>query len=251
VKIPKSQAGRAAILLGVLLILIGAAVGGALALDLGPWADREEEVDDTTPFVPTARQGGTVIARVDGVPIYLSQAESRIEGLESMHGSVEETLGEDWPETVLQSLVDDVVIVAEADARGIIITEGDIARSLARIRGMVETEEDLEQWLEDQGTTLPELEQRIYLQMLAARVYLAVTEDVSVTAAELREYYRDHKDEFRTPEGWVKPFFTQREALEESMLKERQDQAYAAWLEEARAQVEVDVVEQAWWRDLG
>ncbi len=250
-KIPQTLVGRVVILFGVLAVFVALAVGGAYALGFGPWADGGGDEANDAPFTPTRADDGAVIAKVDGTPIYLVDAESRVDGLASMHGDVEETLGEDWPDVVLQSLVDDVLILAEADRLGIVVTQGDIDRSIGRIRGMVGTEEAFESWLSDQGTTLDELQRRVWLQTLAARVYLAVTEDVSITQAELREYYRTHKDEFRSEEGWVIPFLSVRDTLQEDMLKENQDEAYAAWLEEARAGAEVVVLDDGWWRDVG
>ena len=250
---PQTLTGRIVILFGVLAIFVGLAVGGAFALGFGPWADGGgEQADNDEPFIPASRgEEDVVIAEVDGTPIGLLDAEARIEGFASMHGDAEETLGPNWPETVLQSLVDDVLLLAEADQRGIVVTEGDVDRSISRIEGMLQSEEAFADWLEEQGKTLPELERTMWLQIVAARVYNALTEDVSTTAAELRAYYREHRDEYRSAEGWVVPFISVRDELQENMLKEKQDEAYADWLETARAEADVVVLEEDWWRDVG
>lgn len=241
--------GRAAILLGALAVLVAIAIGAGIALDLGPWSDPVDR-GSTAAFVPARTEGGVVIATADGAPIYLEDARSRVEGLTSMHGNIEETLGLEWPDAVLQSLVEDVLLLEEAEERGVVVTEADIAGSLDRIRGMVGTESTFEEWLAEQETTLPELERQIYRQTLASRVYLAVTEDVAVTEDELRTYYRSHRDEFRTTDGLLQPFFMVREDLSETLLKQREDETYAAWLEAARGEVDLVVIEQGWWREL-
>jgi len=252
-KTPTSLAARIAILIGVLTVLVLATIGGSYALGLGPWRGHEpakaEDQGDPTPFEP-APAGGEVVATADGEPIYLADVRSRIQGLSAMHGEIQDSLGEDWHEVVLQSVVDDALIVAEADRRDIVVTRGEIAASVERIRGMFETEAEFGSWLEDQGMGIEDLERRIWLQTIAARVYLAVTEDVTVTGEELRSYYRNHRDEFEGADGFITPFIAVRVSLRQDLLKDKQDQAYAAWLEEARAAVEVVVLDEGWWKEL-
>lgn len=214
--------------------------GTAYALHLGPWAGSEPQTLDL----------GPVIARVNGDPIRLEEAAARVAGLSSVHGDVTETLGDAWPDRVLQSLVDDQILRQQAEALGIEVTEDDIESYLDRIEGMVGTDQTMDEWLASQSITLPELERRIELQILGARIYLTVTKDVGVTGEDVRDYYREHRLEFQGADGTVPSLLEVRRSLRESLLKEQRDETYAAWLKDMRESADVIVVLDDWWRDL-
>ncbi len=224
----------AAVVTSVLVVALGLAYG----LRLGPWA-REAPADP-----------GPVIATVDGAPIHLAEAAARVESLSSVHGDVREVLGEDWPERVLQTLVDDRILEREARALGVQVTPEDVETQLANVESMLPEGQDLDAWLASQGMTREELERRVRLQLLGARVYQAVTRDVRVTGAEIRAYYREHRDDYEGVDGTVAPLLQVRRSIRETLLQQARDRAYAEWLEAARDRTEVVIVLPNWWRRL-
>ncbi|HWO70188.1 MAG TPA: peptidylprolyl isomerase [Actinomycetota bacterium] len=211
------------------------AVVAAAALLLGLRAGRGED-------------RGPVIVRVDGVAIYLADARARLEGLRAVHG--EEAVGPDWRETVLRSLVDDVLIREEAERRGIRIGPGEVALAVERIRAGLGGPAAFERWLEERGMDLAELERRVGLNLLGARVYQAVTEGVTVTPEEVRAYYREHREEFGTADGRVPRLPEVRVSIRQTLMKEERDRAFAEWLEGRRREARVVVVLPDWWRRL-
>lgn len=227
----------------IVAVVVAAGVvlaGVAYALHLGPWDAPE----------PEPLNLGPVIARVNGDPIRLREAAARISGLSTVHGEVDDALGADWHERVLQSLVDDQILRQQAKALGITVTDQDVDAYLDRIEGMVGTEQTMDQWLATQGITLPELERRIELQIIGARVYITVTKEAEVTGAEVRDYYREHRLELQEADGTIPSLLQVRRSLRESLLKQRQDETYATWLEGMREDAEVVIVVDDWWRDL-
>lgn len=215
-----------------------AALALAYALHIGPWAR------------PASPDPGPVIARVDGDPIHLAEARARVESLASVHGDIEQTLGEDWPDRVMRSLVDDRVLARAAADLGITVTEGDVATHLQRVESLLPEGESLDEWLASQHMTRQEIERRIQLQLLGARVYEAVTRDVTVRGAEIRAYYREHRDEFEEADGTVTPLLEVRRSLRETLLQRARDEAYAAWLRDARARAEIVILMPDWWKRL-
>lgn len=215
------------------------ASGLAYALHLGPFRSSSGSADL-----------GPVIARVDGRPIRLGEAAARVESLSSVHGDIREVLGKDWPEKVLQSLIDDRILEREAERMGIGVTEQDVQAHLDNVRSMLPEGQSLDDWLATQGMTLPELERRIRLQILGTRVYAEVTKDVVVTAAEVRAYYREHRAEFEEADGTIPPLLEVRRSIRDVLLPQARDQAYADWLEEARRDAEVLIVIDDWWKRL-
>jgi hypothetical protein len=253
-KPPQTLAGRAGILLGILLLIVGTVViGAAFALHRGPWARSTQA--QSAPFDPIELTGGPVIATVDGTAIYLDEARMRVSGLASTHGGETGStgvapLGKDWQDRVLQSLVDDRILQAEADDRGIVVTRAEVAESLSGVREMFQSDQGFQDWLTSNGMTREELERRIWLQAIAGSVYLDVTAQVSVPAAELREYYRSNKDLYVGVDGTALPFVSVRSSIREAMLKEARDSAYAEWLDRARAAANVVIAEPDWWKEL-
>ncbi len=195
----------------------------------------------------TSRDMGPVIARVDGTSIYLAQAKARVEGLSSVHGDVETTLGTDWPEQVMQSLVDDVIVRDEAVRRGLAVSDADLAETVQGIREDFPSEEAFDKWLGEQGMSPQELERRVELNMLSTRLYVDLTADMKIPNDEIRDYYREHRADFEGPDG-TPPLLEVRTQIREDLLKQAQDGAFGVWLEQQRQNVNVVIVLEDWWR---
>ncbi len=225
---------RTVVLLGLTLALAGAGVSAAALMHVGPWRPRDL---------------GPVMARVDGRPVYLSQARARTQGLTSVHGDIAVALGPTWPEKVLQSLVDDVIIQEEAERRGIALSPDDLSAAVAQVRGDFPSEDEFGRWLESQHMDLAELERRMSLNLLAARVYLAVTRPVEVTPAEIRDYYRKHRTDYEEDDRTV-PLLEVRTTIRDTLEKQEKDAAFADWLDARREAAKVDVIIDDWWRSV-
>lgn len=204
---------------------------------------------DVGPFEPQ-RDPGPVVATVNGRPIYLSEARSRLEGLGSVHGDIQDVFGAQWHDRILDSLVEDHVIRAEASARGIVVTDDELADHVRRLREMFGSDEEFDGWMRQQGIDETELERRIYLQTVAAELYEAITADVEVEMTEVRAYYRSHPDEYEQADGSVAELWAVKDSIREDLLKRGKDQTFGAWLDEARADAEVVVVMDGWWKEL-
>lgn len=224
---------------GVIVFVLGFLAAGAYALHLPPWGTPSE-----------ALELGPVIARVDGRPIHLGEAQARLQGLSTVHGDVEGMLGDDWQDRILQSLVDDQILLRQAEELGITVADEDIQSYVERVEDMLGPDQSLDGWLAEQGMTRAELERRANLQLVGARVYITVTKDVTVTGDDVRDYYREHRMEFQEADGTIPTLLELRRSFRETLLKQRQDEAYAAWLTETREKVEVVVVMDDWWRNV-
>lgn len=177
-----------------------------------------------------------VIATVDGAAIRLSQAEARMSGLTSVHGGME--TGTDWHAMVLQSLVDDVLITREAARSGIEVSPTDLGDAMAHLQAGFSSRDEYRSWLEKQGMDEAELARRMRLQLLAARVYEAITAEVMATDAELEAYYEDHSADY-TAGGETKSFDEVRDDVVQKVEKAQKDTVFSIWLDGARKSVEV------------
>jgi len=224
------------------IVLLGAIAAGAALLVGGAWALH------VGPFGAAGR--GSVLATVDGDPIYLSDARYRAMGLAAVHGGPTGSLDEGWQERVLQSLVDDLVIQAEAERRGLIASDQEVAAQILDLRELFPSLAEYEAWLGSQQMDEDELERRVRLQTTAVRVYEAVTADVEVSEGEIRNYYEEHPQEFLGADGSPVPFSAVRDSIAESLMEEEKNGAYAAWLDARRRAATLVIVMDDWWRSM-
>ena len=219
------------VLTGVLALLV---LGSAWVLHLGPFSSSER---------------GTLIATVDGRPIYLADASSRVKGLAVMHEDVG-SAASDWQEQVLQSLIDDQIIQEEAERLGLTPSDQEIASEILRLQGMFSSLAEYEAWLTDQGIDQDELKRRIRLQSEAVAVYEAVTADATVSEGDSRAYFQEHRDEFLDASGEPQSFEDARPAIEQQLGQEKKNDAFAAWQADRRAAADVVIVVPDWWRSI-
>lgn len=235
----KNNAKALAFLFGVLAVLVVAGAGAAYLM-----RDRPPEQE----AIPVAQPTGSVIATVDGQPIYLDEAASRVEGLTGLHDGFE--LDEEWQERILMSLVDDQILRGTAEVMGLEMTQEELRVHIDNLRSNFGTQDAFDAWLEEQGIDLAELARRVELQTLAARVYEEVTSDAKVSVAEAKAYFKEHRDEYDTPDGAVPDFLFVRDQIEQTLLKGARDEMFGEWLEAQEAQVDLVIVVDEWWKEI-
>jgi hypothetical protein len=232
-------------LLTALAIAAALLIASLMALDAGPFAS-----NPSTPGATPSKDPGPVMATVDGRPVYLSEMRSRVEGLQTVHGDFAEVFGEDWPETLLQNLVDDKIVEQQAAALGITVSDEEIRAHVDELRSRFPTDQAFQDWLEAGRMDEGELADRITLQTLASELYLQVTGDVSVSGAAVHRYFKGHLDDYPGADGEGAPFTAVREQIRDDLLKVERDRAYGEWLDTERGLVEVVVVLPDWWKEF-
>jgi len=232
---------RKTIIIVVGIVAIGVvAAGAAWAMNRG---------SSTTAAQPS-RDLGPVIATVDGQPIYLAEMRSRVEGIQSVHGTFEETLGKDWQDKLLQNLVDDKIVEQQASAMGIAVTDEQIQTNMDKLRAMFADDQQFQDWLTQGQMDLAELTARVRLQAITSTLYVKVTEGVTVSNDDAHAYWEAHPDKYPGIDGGQAPFLSVRSQIKEDMSKEARDKVYGAWLEDQRATVDVVVVMSDWWKEI-
>jgi hypothetical protein len=68
--------------------------------------------------------------------------------------------------------------------------------------------------------------------------------------ADVRAYYRSHQDEYQQADGSVAELWAVKDSIREDLIKQAKDEAFGAWLDEARAAADVVVVMDGWWKGL-
>jgi len=236
-------AKKVSILVFVAVAVVAVGIGSA------KWFTRSDVVAQPA---PPAEDRGPVIATVDGAPIYLAEVRSRVSGLTSVHGgTLEQALGTGWKDELFQSLVDDQIVQRQAGALGITVSDSDARKHVDKIAAMFQTEQGYSDWLSSNNMSEAQLLTRVRLQTLASLLYLKVTETAAPTAAEVRRYFEDHRQDYLGVDGKPAPLIAVKDQIDKNLEKKARDLAYAEWLKNQRGAVKVVVIDPTWWRGLG
>lgn len=152
---------------------------------------------------------------------------------------------------ILEQLVLRELELQEAAARGI---EPDAAQVEAKVEEVLArilqqnalSLEELTRLLNQQGRTLEEFRAQIAEQ---AREQLTiellrgqVTAEATVTEEEIQTYYQEHQDRFQDESGAVKPLEEVHDDIAALLLDQKRSQIWSAWLEELRAQANIQIL---------
>ena len=146
---------------------------------------------------------------------------------------LKKAIAEITPDLIL-SAVDELLLVQRGRELGYALGDEQFATILENIKkeNKLETDEQFQAALKQEGLTLLDLRRSLERQMLISRVQQAeVMSKISVTEEEAKAYYEKHREEFTTPSA-----ITLREVLVEVPRNEKG--INAAQDEEARAKAE-------------
>jgi parvulin-like peptidyl-prolyl isomerase len=104
---------------------------------------------------------------------------------------------------VMQAALYDMLLASQAKRAAVTVSDQEIDASIDQIKKEqgIETDEDFKMALSQAGLTLEELRANFRREMSTGRlVQKEVTAKIEVDEDQMRAYYRNHPDEFRTPE---------------------------------------------------
>ncbi len=100
-------------------------------------------------------------------------------------------------EEFLNKIIDDKLILSEAKAKKVIVSDVEVDDMLADVRNKFPTRELFLKAIEDQGLTERKLRERFRDQLMSQKlVSFEVRSRISVSPGEVAEYYKEHQDEF-------------------------------------------------------
>lgn len=101
---------------------------------------------------------------------------------------------------IVDQLVDRQLILNEAAARNVQITDAQIEEKLAEIKKGFPDEAAFTKTLEDNGMKLADLQTRVKEGLTVEAVTAAVTKEIAVTDEDVKKYYDENKTLFNKPE---------------------------------------------------
>lgn len=138
-------------------------------------------------------------ARVNGVAIPKAQVDAELAKLKSEHkdifaGENGKKLEAQFRKRILDNLVTNILVVQEAKAQGVAVTDEEVQKKIDEMAGRYGTKEKFEAEMAKSGTTIDVLKERIRTQLLTQRMVNKVTDKVKVSDAEARAYYKANRE---------------------------------------------------------
>lgn len=173
-------------LVALTVVLVLAATGLAIAVTVG------------------MRRGTAVAATVNGEVIYASALSGEVTAIALQYGiDVKSKEGEkqrgEITRVVLDQMIEQRLILQEARRVNALATDAQIDAQLAEIKRNFPSEADFQGALAQRGLTVNALRDRLRTNITVQNLVGKVT-SVSVTDAEVEQYFRQHRREYDQPE---------------------------------------------------
>ncbi len=127
---------------------------------------------------------------------------------------------------LMNTLIEDRLILQEAKRRGVIVDDTEIEERFKDVKSRFPSEEEFEEEIERAGLRIDILKEKYKDNIMMAKLVTHEVKDkVVVTPSEIDEYYKKHKDEIKAPESvHVKAIMIQfDENTTESLAKQKAD----------------------------
>lgn len=145
------------------------------------------------------------------------------------------TQNEQLVQSTMNSLIQELWIEKEAEEQGVTVSAAEVRRQLEETkRQSFPTERDYKRFLRQSGMTQADVDQRIRIQALAAKITRKIQDSAApVTQSDIEAYYRRNREQFAVPERRdVELIMTRTEAQAEEA--KRAIEGGMSWAEAAR-----------------
>jgi foldase protein PrsA len=187
-----------------LLLLLAATIGVAAACGGGgsESGDGTTQGNEPVPADAVAIVAGTSILKAD-FDRFFNQREQAAEaqGQEFPQPGTPEYA--DLQNQAVDFLVQRIELAKEAEALGITVTEQDVDKRLEELKGQFFEGDDgqYQEELKTLGLTDDDVRADLRAQLIGEKIFAEVTKDITVTAEDVKSYYDNNTDQFKSPES--------------------------------------------------
>lgn len=144
-------------------------------------------------------------AIVNGDPIYMSEVDKQLERISAQHKTAEQKKAftqqkAQIQKQILDILVDQKLYEQQAEKLGVKVTDQEVENEVNRTKKRFPSEAEFAKALKDAQMTLDDLREFTKNRLLQERVNNKVVGKITVTDAEMQDYYEKNKDQFKDPE---------------------------------------------------
>nr|WP_302596385.1 peptidyl-prolyl cis-trans isomerase [uncultured Cellulosilyticum sp.] len=177
----------------------------------GSNTDTTAQTTESTGTTANSEKDTTVIATVEGTPIYKSAFDEEMAYVEYM---MTYQYGEDYKDNeeamaaynqqkqdILQYLIESQVLLEKAKSLDIKATDEEIEEEINTVKAQFESEDKFNEALEQSGLTLDELKKQAEERLIISKMVTEGTKDVTATEDEAKAYYDENINSYTTGAG--------------------------------------------------
>ena len=142
-----------------------------------------------TPIPPTPTPSEPLAALVNDEPIYLAAYERELARYEQAQAELDLPTSEDYPDVVLNALIERSLITQAAADQGIQITSEMVSEKLIELRETAGGDENFAAWLEANQWAEGEFREALVAEMLTAQMRDIITADVPYAVEQVHARY--------------------------------------------------------------
>lgn len=149
--------------------------------------------------------GEKVVATVNGEKITENELNSRINQVAAMYGyDLESEEGKQLvgflKEQILQSLIEERIVLQAASDKKISINNDDVKKELDKVKEQFASDQEYQDFLKERKFTEANLKTYIKNQLILNKLFEEVTNDITDTTKDIKAYYDNNKPEFYVDE---------------------------------------------------
>lgn len=149
--------------------------------------------------------GAKVVATVNGEKITEPELKSRLEQVAAMYGyNLDSEQGKEirdfLEEQVLQSLIEEKVVLQVAKEKKISVKKEDVQEELKKIKSQFPGDKEFLDFLKERKFTEKDLTVYLEHQLILNKLFDEITKDITTTSRDIKQYYEENKEEFFVPE---------------------------------------------------
>jgi parvulin-like peptidyl-prolyl isomerase len=152
--------------------------------------DSAAEVPTETAVPPTATPTEPLAATVNGQPITLSEFERELARYEQAQAQLGNSIADtDYQNTVLEALIEKLLVLQAAEAEGIVVTPEMVDQKLAELEAAAGGEEPFNQWLALNNWTKTDFREALTTEIITGLIRDRVIADVPTTSEQVNVRY--------------------------------------------------------------
>lgn len=190
-------------------------------------------------------QGG-VVATVNGTKIYRNEYDKNIarmeEGAMQQGANVTDpAIQEQMKKQVLQSLVDNILLISTAKEAGITVTDDEVQAKYDELVKQIGGEDALKKQLESIKLPIEELRSNIRDRVLVDKYFAKVADIKSITASpeEVKAFYQTLLSQNASGTTPLPPFDEIKSQLEQQVINQKQQEAITKIVEDIRSKATI------------
>lgn len=175
-----------------------------------------------------------IAARVNNEVIFQSELEDYVRSVRAQTGL--EGQGEEVKKKVLDQLIEEKILLQQAEKEKIEVSEDEVKTALQNIGDKFPTKEEFNKELRKQGLTVAELQDNLRKQLKILRlIEKNVKRKIQVTAKDVKEYYLQHKDEIKKNEEEAK------EEIRNILFDKKFNEIFTKWMRKLKENAVIEI----------